>query len=165
MAIRSHYSLLKFCLLCSAMLAFCPVVFAGETKISGFTYRWQDAATGEPYSALPGVKITVVRDGAVVITGQSKDDGSYSVSFPSERPITVIFYLSRDDVPEMQSLSSKSGDEHQLSIALMTVAQHQELERKYQNVLTVRDKVHCVLVSVPKTSGVAEIVSQVTEKQ
>jgi hypothetical protein len=152
-------------LLITIVTTLCFSTYAGQTTISGYTYRWQEArkpasSNSDDYEPLPHVKITVVRYKSLLATDESRDDGSYEINVESGGPINVIFYLSSKDVPEMQNLSATPKDSHHISAALMTVNQHRDLEQRY-HLISVGTIVHCILAVVPEDSDVARVVRTV----
>lgn len=101
---------------------------AQEVTVSGMTQQWRG---GNDYSPLSGVKVVVTRNRSLVTTASSEQNADgyavYSVQVGSGEPIQVVFHLSKEYVPEIQSLSAQAGHSHQLSVALVTIKQYQVL--------------------------------------
>jgi hypothetical protein len=121
---------------------------ADSVVISGQTQHWLD---GDQYKSLPGVTVSVTRQGSIVDSTKSADnhgEAKFGMTIKSGEPIQVVFYFSKDFVPEMQSLSGKAGSHHHLSAALMTVAQFQEMRRKNGSLMSLKEKLSCIAAAL-----------------
>lgn len=137
----------------SAIVLLCVSANAQPLTVSGLTHQWQG---GAQYAPLPDVKVVVSRGGSIVKTATSDlnadGEAEYGMVIGSGEPIQVVFHLSKQYLPEMQSLSARAGDSHRLSAALLTIKQYQEMRGANPNLPTVREKLQCVLHFVPKES-------------
>jgi hypothetical protein len=140
-------ALLPFALLCGTAVA-------ADVEISGLTHEWQS----NQYSPLPKVKVVVTRNGSYVSSTTSannpQDQAEYGIRVASGEPIYVVFYLSKDYVPEMQSLSARDGDQHRLSAALMTIAQYQQMRQKNPELPSAKQRLECISHFVPRESPI-----------
>ena len=120
---------------------------AGDSlDISGQTQQW---LSGDQYKSLPGVTVSVTRQGSIVDSTKSANgNAQFNMTIKSGEPIQVIFYFSKDFVPEMQSLSGKANLHHHLSAALMTVTQYQEMRRKNDSLMSLKEKLSCIAAAL-----------------
>lgn len=139
-------------LLILLLLAVVTPLLAADVEISGLTHQWQSGK----YIALPKVKVVVSRNGSFVKSTQSDlnstGDAEYKLRVASGEPIHVVFHLSKDYVPEMQSLSARDDDQHRVSSALMTVQQYEQLRHANPSLPTARQRVECISRFVPRES-------------
>jgi hypothetical protein len=143
------------CFLAGALVA------PGVTKVNGNTEKWTG---GENYEPLPEVKIVVTRQGSFV--KETKSEGAaaaYELEIRSGEPIDVTFHLSKDYVPETESLSAKDGTNHRVTPALMTVEQYRKLETAGR-LPPLSDKIRLILRRLPQDSRVAQVLEEMLSK-
>jgi hypothetical protein len=132
------------------------------TTITGKTYRWLRDAD---YTKLPHVRIHVFRDGNAVADADGKEvwesraDGSYRIVIRGGRPVQVVFYLSKDFVPEAQYLAARPGETLSISVGLVTVTDYQKLEAGNRGLPPLAARLRALESVLPSGSAVKKEVT------
>lgn len=120
--------------------------------LEGTTQEWQG---GDKYVELPRVQVVVTRNGRLVDSTASARDGSYKMTMRQGEPIHVVYHLSKQYLPEMQSLSGAASVTHQVSPSLMTLEQYQQLQQLSEGKLPpLSERLSCVSKYVPRESKI-----------
>lgn len=118
--------------------------------LEGITQEWKG---GAHYTKLPNVQVVVTRSGRLVDSTISDISGDYKIAMRQGEPIHVVYHLSKQYLPEMQSLSGATSIRHQVSPSLMTIAQYRKMQRLSAGKLPpIYERLKCVSRYVPRES-------------
>lgn len=139
----------------AVVTALCSVSAAQSVVVDGQTLSWDGKAQ---YSPLPNVVVTVTRNGNQVGQDTSMGtDARFTTSVRSGGPIDLIFHLSDEYVPVVQGVAAGSGMKHNISPALLTVSQYEELRKEEKGLPPLRERLQTIMTflqNVPEDAPV-----------